>query len=313
MATPIGAQAARHDPEQAIPSAKLQERLGAERDDQLLPEERVLQREVSLAAEEGTRHADSEAQPLEHGRRMPDGESARLTDALLAPFRYFRYRLSLADARDPLAERGIDVSAGTVLSWAHRFGPLLAAAARAAARPVGRRWWTDETYVRVAGCWAYLYRAVDEHGPVIDVLLRERRDLASARAFFDQATARRGVRPRVLITDKHPAYRRAVRRRAWRAIHIRTGLHHARGATTKAVERSHVPVKDRLRPMRGLQSVATGQRLPEGIELAHAVRRGHVRPEPERGRRWPSRRPHTQARDAVTTFTWPASRLLRAA
>jgi transposase-like protein len=55
-------------------------------------------------------------------------------------------------------------------------------------------------------------------------------------------------------------------------------LHRARGETTKPIERSHVPVNDRLRPMRGLQSVATGQRLLEGIELAHAVRRGHIRP-----------------------------------
>jgi transposase-like protein len=118
--------------------------------------------------------------------------------------------------------------------------------------------------------------AVDEAGQVVDVLLRERRDLASARAFFDQAIARRGVRPEVVISDKHPAYRRAVRRRSWRATHIRTGLHRARGETTKAVERSHVPIKDRVRPMRGLHSVATGQRLLEGIEVAQAIRRGHI-------------------------------------
>jgi len=189
---------------------------------------------------------------------------------------YFRYRLALADVRDLLAERGIDVSARTILSWAHRFGPLIAAAARRAARPLGRRWWADETYVRVGGRWASLYRAVDEHGQVVDVLLREHRDLASARAFFEQAIARRGVRPKVVITDKHAAYRRAVRRRTWRATHIRTGLHRARGETTKAIERSHVPVKDRLRSMRGLQSVATGQRLLEGIEAVQAIHRGHL-------------------------------------
>jgi transposase, IS6 family len=226
---------------------------------------------------------------------------------------YFRYRLSLADVCDLLAERGIDVSARTVLTWAHRFGPLLAAAARTVARPVGRRWWADETYVRVGGRWAYLYRAVDEHGQVVDVLLRERRDLASARAFFDQAIARRGARPRVVITDKHPAYRRAVRRRTWRATHIRTGLHRAHGETTKAIERAHVPVKDRLRPMRGLQSVATGQCLLEGIELAHAVGRGQIRPDPQSGGQPPSGCPHTRAREVAATFIWLASQLRRAA
>ena len=65
-----------------------------------------------------------------------------------------------------------------------------------------------------------------------------------------------------------------MRRRTWRAIHIRTGLHRARGETTKAVERSHVPIKDRLRPIRGVQSVATGQRLLEGMEAVQAIYRG---------------------------------------
>jgi hypothetical protein len=59
-----------------------------------------------------------------------------------------------------------------------------------------------------------------------------------------------------------------------RAAHTRTGLHRARGETTKAVERSHVPIKDRLRPRRGLQSSTAGQRLLEGVEAVQAVRRG---------------------------------------
>jgi DDE domain len=97
-------------------------------------------------------------------------------------------------------------------------------AARLRARPVGTRWRCDETYVRVGERWAYLNRTTDEGGQVVDVLLREQRDLGSARAFLDQAIARRGGRPRVAITDKHAAYRRAVRRRTWRAAHIRTGF-----------------------------------------------------------------------------------------
>ena len=96
---------------------------------------------------------------------------------------YGRFRLSLRDVCDLLAERGVDVSPRTVLSWVHTFGPLLAAALRRKARPLGSRWYVDETYVRVSGAWAYLYRAVDEMGQVVDVLLREHRDLASARAF----------------------------------------------------------------------------------------------------------------------------------
>jgi transposase-like protein len=187
-----------------------------------------------------------------------------------------RFRLSLADVSALLAARGIDVSPRTLLTWVHKFGPLLAAAVRRAARPIGRRWYCDETYVRVAGRWAYLYRAVDEHGQVVDVLLRAQRDLASAQAFFAQAIRRRRVRPDHVVTDKHQAYVKAVRRHARCAVHTRTGLHRARGETTKAVERSHVPIKDRLRPMRGVQSVRSGQQLLEGIEAVQAVRRGDL-------------------------------------
>jgi putative transposase len=83
---------------------------------------------------------------------------------------------------------------------------------------VGACWYADETYVKVAGTWAYLYRAADETGQVVNVLLREHRDLASARAFFEQATRRRGSLPTTVVTDKHPAYGRAVRRHMRRAV-----------------------------------------------------------------------------------------------
>ena len=142
---------------------------------------------------------------------------------------------------------------------------------------MGSCWYADETYVKVAGKWAYLYRAVDETGQMVDILLREHRDLASARAFLEQATRRRKSRPHTVVTDKHPAYRRAVRRHARRATHIRTGLHRARGETTKPVERSHAPVKDRLRAMRGLQSFATGQCVLDAVEVMQAIRRGDWR------------------------------------
>ena len=81
------------------------------------------------------------------------------------------------------------------MRWVHTFGPLLVAELRRQARPLGSCWYADETYVKVAGKWAYLYRAVDETGQVVDVLLREHQDLARARAFFEQAPRRRKHRP----------------------------------------------------------------------------------------------------------------------
>jgi transposase-like protein len=207
---------------------------------------------------------------------------------------YCRFRLSAADGRYPLAERGVDVSARTVLHWVQKFAPLLARAGRRAATRPGRRCWCDETYVRVGGKWAYLYRAVDETGQVVD----------GARAFFVLATYRRRATPDEVITDKHPAYVRAVREEVPGAIHTRSGLHRASGPETKAIERSHVPTKERLRPMRGLQSVRTGQRAIEGIELAGAVQRGRVAaPSAAVGA---DAGPHARARAAAATFTWLA-------
>jgi len=222
---------------------------------------------------------------------------------------YFSYRLSAANVRNLLAERGLDVSRQTVANWVQKFGVLLAEAGRRYAKRVGSRWYVDETYVRVGKTWAYLYRAVDESGQVVDVLLREKRDLESAKAFFEQAIKRRGVVPGEVITDKHRAYLRAVRQHLPNAKHRRTGLHRKRALTTKPVERSHVPIKDRLRSMRGLGSVETGQRLLEGIELAQAVQRGDVRPPHQH----PPGSVHERSRFDAATFSWLASGMRTAA
>jgi len=222
---------------------------------------------------------------------------------------YFSYRLSAANVRNLLAERGLDVSRQAVADWVQKFGALLAEGARRYAKRVGSRWFVDETYVRVGKAWAYLYRAVDEAGQVVDVLLREKRDLESAKAFFVQAIKRRGVVPDEIVTDKHRAYLRAVKQHAPNAKHRRTGLHRKRALTTKPIERSHVPIKDRVRPMRSLGSVPTGQHLLEGIELAQAVQRGDVRL-PDWGE--PSS-VHERSRVTVATFSWLASGLRTAA
>jgi len=119
--------------------------------------------------------------------------------------------------------------------------------ARGRCVPAGR--WTNRpcAWAASGGQWAYVSRAVDETGQtgqtgqVVDVLLRERRTLDSARAFFAQAPQRRGNRLHTVVTDTHPAYDRAVRRHARRATHSRTGLHRARGETTTPIERAHAP------------------------------------------------------------------------
>src|ERR687887_1514668 len=112
-------------------------------------------------------------------------------DVILTAVRwYLAYPLSSRQVLELLAERGIDVSHRTVLNWVQTFGPQLAAEVRRRRRPVGRHWTVDEVFLFRKGHKLYLYRAIDEGGVVVDVLLRERRDTASALAFFRQAVER---------------------------------------------------------------------------------------------------------------------------
>ena len=87
---------------------------------------------------------------------------------LLAVRSYLRFGLSCRDVEELLAERGVDVDHVTTFRWVQRFTPKLLDAARPCRHAVDARWFVDETYVRVAGIWRYVYRAVDQHGQVID-------------------------------------------------------------------------------------------------------------------------------------------------
>src|SRR5918997_748481 len=103
-------------------------------------------------------------------------------DVIIVAIRwYLRYALSYRDVEELLAERGIPVDHVTVYRWVQRFTPLLIDAARPCRHAAGDRWFVDETYVKVAGQWAYLYRAIDQYGQVIDVLVSEKRDVAATR------------------------------------------------------------------------------------------------------------------------------------
>jgi transposase, IS6 family len=161
---------------------------------------------------------------------------------------YLRYRLSLADVVDLLAERHIHLDRSTVHDWVQRFAPLYQKQARAHRRPVGSTWAVDETYIKVAGRPCYLYRAVDEHGQVVDVYYSERRD--AAEAFFRGALRETAAGPRRVTTDKAAAYPPALRAVLPEAEHV------AGKAEQQAIERDHQHLKGRIRCMRGFKPAA---------------------------------------------------------
>src|SRR5712692_8253279 len=199
-------------------------------------------------------------------------------DVILTAIRWYAsYPLSATHVMQLLAERYIDVSARTVLNWVQTFGPQLAKAVHSHRRRLGRRWYVDEVFCFRGGQKRYLYRAVDQHGQVVDILLRDKRDRASAEAFFRRALSRTGMPPHTVVSDHHQPYTKALAATVPTARHIRTGLHRARGETTKPIERSHVPTRDRLRCSRGLKTVTTGQRFLECFEGLQALRRGYVK------------------------------------
>jgi transposase-like protein len=119
---------------------------------------------------------------------------------------YLRFGLSYRDVEELLAERGVEVDHVTVYRWVQRFMPLLAEAARPCRHRVGDRWQVDETYVKVAGRWRYVYRAIDQSGQVIDVFVAMRRDATAARRFFKHAIGTTKTTPMEVVTDLAPVY-----------------------------------------------------------------------------------------------------------
>ena len=181
---------------------------------------------------------------------------------------YLRFGLSYRDVAELLAERGVTVDHVTIFRWVHRFTPELIDAARPCRHAVGPRWFVDETYVRVAGVWRYVYRAVDEHGQVIDILVSARRDGAAARRFFNGVLGEH-ARPEQVTTDKAKALIGAVEDVLPDAEHD-TCVH-----ANNRVESDHARLKSRLRPMRGLQSDRTASVVIRGHAFVQNLRRGH--------------------------------------
>jgi transposase, IS6 family len=181
---------------------------------------------------------------------------------------YLRYGLSYRDVEELLAERGVVVDHVSVYRWVQRFTPEFVSAARPRRHVPGDRWFVDETYVKVAGRWTYLYRAVDQHGQVVDVWLSARRDLRAAREFFARAVAT-GCVPVEVTTDRAPAYPRVLDELAPAA------LHDTERYASNRVEADHGRLKARLRPMRGVKTLRGLGTVARGHAFVQNLCRGH--------------------------------------
>ena len=182
---------------------------------------------------------------------------------------YLRFGLSYRDVEELLTERGVEVDHVTVYRWVLRFTALLADSAKPCRHAVGDRWQVDETYVKVAGQWRYVYRAVDQFGQVIDVFVSARRDAKAARRFFERAIGATKLTPVEVVTDQAPVYPGVLEEllpAAW---------HRTEQYANNRVEADHGRLKARLRPMRGLKRDHSARVIIAGHAFIQNIRRGH--------------------------------------
>jgi putative transposase len=168
---------------------------------------------------------------------------------------YFRFPLSLRMVEEMLAARGIEVSHETVRQWALKFGQSFASKIRRRLPAPGDKWHLDEVVISIAGRKHWLWRAVDQHGTVLDIRVQSRRNAKAAERLLRKLLKKHGKAPRVMITDKLASYAAAKRV-------VMPGVEHRqhKGLNNRA-ENSHQPTRRRERIMKRFKSAGQAQRF----------------------------------------------------
>ena len=168
---------------------------------------------------------------------------------------YHRFQLSYRDVEELMLARGVVVSYETIRRWCGKFGQAYANALRRRRPRPGDKWHLDEVFIRINGVQHYLWRAVDQHGNVLDILVQSRRNAKAAKKFFRKLL--KGLRyvPRVIITDKLGSYQ-AAHRATLSSVEHRRSMY-----LNNRAENSHQPTRAQERSMRGFHSPGGAQRF----------------------------------------------------
>ena len=186
---------------------------------------------------------------------------------------YITYKLSYRNLVEMMAERGVAVSHTSILRWVQCYVPEFEKRWRRYARPVGTSWRVDETYIRVRGRWAYLYRAVDKQGLTLDFMLSEHRDITAAKRFFRRAIERHGAPERITL-DGYPATHAAVAGlKASGVIRPETEVWTSK-YLNNLVEQDHRRVKQRIYPMLGFKNFTNAAVTIKGLSLRRRSGKG---------------------------------------
>src|ERR1700730_6642734 len=191
---------------------------------------------------------------LYHGHRFPAGVIS------CAVRWYFRFQLSLRDIEELLLERGVVVTYETIRCWCDKFGVSFAHRVKAARRKPGSTWHLDEMFVTLCGQPYLLWRAVDQHGAELDILLRKRRDKAAAKRFFRRVLASCSEAPRKIVTDHLRSYP-AAKAEIPELAHVKHVFVKASARLNNRAENSHQPTRERERRMRGFRDPKRTQKF----------------------------------------------------
>ncbi len=195
------------------------------------------------------RHDNKQHDPILQGFRFPQEIIAH------AIWLYFRFNLSYRDVEELLAERGVVVTYETVRQWCRKFGQIYANQLRRRRARPGDKWHMDEVFLKINGQTQYLWRAVDQDGNVLDILVQRRRNKAAARKFFRKLLKGCTYVPRVLITDKLASYG-AAKREVLPSVEHRQSRY-----LNNRAENSHQPTRKRERVMQRFKSAGHAQRF----------------------------------------------------
>ena len=168
---------------------------------------------------------------------------------------YYRFPLSLREVQEMMLERGVVVSHETIRQWCAKFGQTYANGLRRRRARPGDKWHLDEVFIKINGKTHYLWRAVDQHGNVLDILVTSRRDTRAAMRFFRKLLKGLEYVPRVLITDKLGSYQTAQRRV------LRSVEHRRSKYLNNRAENSHQPTRQREQAMKKFTSAGHAQRF----------------------------------------------------
>ncbi|WSM59792.1 IS6 family transposase [Streptomyces sp. NBC_01707] len=186
---------------------------------------------------------------------------------------YFRFSLSFREVEELMFQRGVIVSHETIRRWCRKFGQAYANGLRRRRPRPGDKRHLDEVFIKINGELKYLWRAVDQDGNVLDILVQNRRDKGAARRFFRRLMKRTRTVPRVIVTDKLRSYG-AAHREVLPSVEHRSH----KGLNNRA-ENSHQPARQRERAMKGFRSVGGAQRFLSAFSgiSPHFRTRRHLR------------------------------------